>query len=364
MDLISIIIPVYNAEQYLEHSIDSALKQTYKNIEVILIDDGSVDNSNKICLNFCKKDSRVKYFNNNNKGVSSARNYGIEKSKGSWICFLDADDWIEPHLVERLYNLSQKYNVEIVQAALRHSTIKRRTKFNSDGILFDNIEIIKMLLSPFQYSKVIKNKNAKLLNSTQGCYGKLFSKKLIETHNITFPLSTGLGEDMLFYYNCLLRVSKIVILDEQLYNYRVHMNSTTQKCNNKLPIMLKEFLNTIKELENKSSYKDYEIEWKYAIVLHLKLVLNMYYWNEKNTESKKSLEKSLREILYDPIVQSSLRITKLKYLTNFKLNYDTISYLLKIQFLKWGMLRTTFNISKFDYFINKVKIKIKNILYK
>lgn len=364
MDLVSIIIPVYNAEQYLEYSIDSALKQTYSNIEVILIDDGSVDNSNNICLEFCAKDSRVKYFYQKNSGVSVARNHGLEQAQGDWICFLDADDWMELNQIKHLLNLAQKYSVEIVQGALCHSTLPKRKDFNQNGFLFENIEIIKMLLSPFQYSKVEKVKEANLLNSTQGCYGKLFARNLLKRHNIKFPLSTRLGEDMLFYYNCLLNVRNVVILDEQLYNYRVYANSTTQKCNPRLPKMLEEFLNTIKLLENTQSYTQFETEWKYAVLLHLRLVLNMYYWHEQNVEDKQFLANSLNQFLRDPIVHDALHSTNLRYLTNYRVNYNTISYLLKIQILKLGNSGITFNICIVDTIVNKILEIVKNTLKK
>lgn len=98
---ISVIVPVYNVEKYLERCVESIFKQTYKNIEIILVDDGSTDNSGKICDKFLKKDERVKVIHKENGGLSDARNAGLEILSGKYIMFVDSDDWISPAMVEK-----------------------------------------------------------------------------------------------------------------------------------------------------------------------------------------------------------------------------------------------------------------------
>ena len=102
-DSISIIVPVYNVEKYLEKCIDSILNQSYQNLEIILIDDGSTDNSGSICDEYKKKDQRVQVIHQKNQGQSSARNAGLNIAKGSYIGFVDSDDWIEQNMYEKLY---------------------------------------------------------------------------------------------------------------------------------------------------------------------------------------------------------------------------------------------------------------------
>ena len=104
MSKISVIIPIYNTEKYLERCLDSAINQTFKDIEIILINDGSIDNSYKICQKYQKKDSRIRLFNQENRGQGFARNFGIIQSKSDFIFFLDSDDFIEPDTIEQLYN--------------------------------------------------------------------------------------------------------------------------------------------------------------------------------------------------------------------------------------------------------------------
>ena len=113
IDLISIIIPVYNVEQYLSRCIDSVINQTYKNLEIILIDDGSTDDSGEICDEYALKDNRIKVMHKQNGGVSSARNEGLDISKGNYIGFIDSDDFIEKDMYEFLYDLLTKNNCDI-----------------------------------------------------------------------------------------------------------------------------------------------------------------------------------------------------------------------------------------------------------
>lgn len=104
MDLISIIVPVYNVEKYLEHCLNSIINQTYKNLEIILVNDGSTDNSLEICESFKQKDSRIKIITKGNGGLSSARNEGLKIAKGNYISFVDSDDWIDADFIKALYN--------------------------------------------------------------------------------------------------------------------------------------------------------------------------------------------------------------------------------------------------------------------
>ena len=111
-ELISVIVPIYNAEKYLKRCIESIISQTYKNMEIILINDGSKDNSKKICNEFLKKDCRIKLINKENEGVSAARNYGINAAIGKYISFVDADDWLEKNLLLEMYNKLKEKDIK------------------------------------------------------------------------------------------------------------------------------------------------------------------------------------------------------------------------------------------------------------
>ena len=136
MELISIIVPVYNVEQYLDDCLVSILNQTYKNLEIILIDDGSTDNSGKICDEYAKKDSRIIVFHKENGGVSSARNAGLRIAKGIYIGFVDPDDWIAEDMYEVLYLNAKKYDAD-VSVCKSKIVINRNLKSNAPIVFVD-----------------------------------------------------------------------------------------------------------------------------------------------------------------------------------------------------------------------------------
>ena len=111
--LISVIVPIYNVENYLRQCLDSILEQTFHNLEILLVNDGSTDDSGQICQEYLKKDSRIRYFEKENGGLSDARNYGIERAQGEYLTFIDSDDWVTSTYIEELYIKLQHYNADI-----------------------------------------------------------------------------------------------------------------------------------------------------------------------------------------------------------------------------------------------------------
>ena len=160
---ISIIIPIYNADKYLARCIDSILAQTYKNFELILVNDGSSDNSSDICNEYKLRDKRIHTYHNQHKGVSYSRNFGIIKSSGTYICFIDSDDWIETNYLKAFFKFGDKKDYQYV----------------SQGITFDNS---KTTWSFFSYKDKYENNDSSIFIENKifenGCpVGKLFNKK-------------------------------------------------------------------------------------------------------------------------------------------------------------------------------------------
>ena len=143
---ISVIIPVYNVKSYLNRCIESVLTQTYQNLEVIIVDDGSFDGSSEICDAFAQRDSRVKVLHQVNQGLSAARNAGIEISSGEWVAFLDSDDYVEPSIYEDLLNLAMRHNVDLCSCNSR--------AFNEDmSIAYTNIDTAQETI--YSYREVV-----------------------------------------------------------------------------------------------------------------------------------------------------------------------------------------------------------------
>ena len=202
--LISIIVPVYNVEKYIEKCIDSIINQTYKNLEIILVDDGSKDNSGKICDEYSKKDSRIKVIHKVNGGLSDARNHGLQIATGDYIGFVDSDDYIAEDMFETLYNLSEEKNadISIVSFYEYYNGKLIGVRDSKEEIIMNKIEAIKELL---------------IDNRIQSyAWNKLFKKELFE--NQRFPTGKNF-EDIATTLLLFEKSEKVVLYEEPKYYY-------------------------------------------------------------------------------------------------------------------------------------------------
>ncbi len=194
--MISVIVPIYNKDKYIKRCIDSIKKQSFNDFECILVDDGSTDNSANIVLKSIQNDSRFKYIYQKNMGVSSARNTGIKASIGEWICFIDADDFIELDYLEDFMRELNKHNCDVI--------------FSTNENIKENVVIIQELISNFNswYKYEIFNPP----------WGKIYKKALIKTY---FHHDLSIGEDLLFNINYLLdnQDKKIAFMTSNKYKY-------------------------------------------------------------------------------------------------------------------------------------------------
>lgn len=210
-DLISVIVPVYNVEKYLNRCVESILKQDYENIEVILVDDGSTDNSGCMCDFFQKKyPNKIYCYHKKNGGLSDARNYGIKYSNGKYIVFVDSDDWIEKNTIKKAHNEILQQNADIVvygisidndTGTVKNKVPKKKEVLNSDeGIIY---------LNSFKSIDV------------SAC-NKMFNRKLFD--NVEFPFGK-LCEDCYIMYKLFEKAYKIVIMPQVFYHYYQRQNS-------------------------------------------------------------------------------------------------------------------------------------------
>ncbi|WP_315523535.1 glycosyltransferase [Fusobacterium massiliense] len=206
---ISVIVPIYNSEKYLKKCIDSIVNQTLEDIEIILINDGSKDNSHLICLEYQEKfKEKIKYINNINIGCSATRNLGIKEAKAEYITFVDSDDYIEKDMYKDMYDLITKEESDIVITGIK---------------CIKNKEIVKkkFIKKMNNISDIFDEKN--LINYV---YAKIFKKSIIEKENIEFIINSHYQEDMVFSFMYCLNVKKVSFLNKLNYNYVLHdMNS-------------------------------------------------------------------------------------------------------------------------------------------
>ena len=211
-ELISIIVPVYNVEQYLEKCVDSIINQKYKNLEIILVDDGATDSSGKLCDELAKIDNRIKVYHKENGGLSDARNYGVERATGDYIGFVDSDDYIDSEMYEELYEAIKKENVDVVECNLKIIYPDRVELFTEQK--YYNVYTKQEYLEEYlKIEKIFGSACVRLIKSD-------IAKKL------KFPVGK-LYEDTYYAYDLIEKVDRYVIMNNPYYNYLMRENSIT-----------------------------------------------------------------------------------------------------------------------------------------
>lgn len=206
--LVSILVPVYNVQEFLTECLDSLVFQSYKNLQIVLLDDGSIDNSLKICRDYAMNDFRVEVYLQENQGVAATRNSLLGKAKGDYVLFVDSDDWVEPEMVESLVNLAEIYNADIVTCknVINYSVCQK------DSIKIDTWSQEETI---YHFLRHI------ILNGS--LWNKLIRTKLLS--GLKFHPEISFGEDALFCWQVLQRVRKVVQTSAQYYHYRMNNNS-------------------------------------------------------------------------------------------------------------------------------------------
>lgn len=209
--MISVIVPVYNVEKYLHKCVDSIINQTYKDLEIILVDDGSPDNCPKICDEYAQKDNRIKVIHKENGGLSSARNVGMKMAKGDYIAFVDSDDYIEEHMYEKLLDALKGSNADFCMCG------DRTVNENGEEIIRNNFSAKTYFIDEIIENFVLPLKTA--------AWNKLYKREYIG-ENI-FPEGRIHGEDLVFQLSLLTGKTTMCVIPDVCYNYVKHSNSIT-----------------------------------------------------------------------------------------------------------------------------------------
>lgn len=221
--MISIIVPVYNVEAYLPQCLDSLIGQTYKDIEIICVNDGATDGSLKILEEYAAKDDRIQVFTQDNQGVSAARNLAIEKAHGEWMMFVDSDDWMDLDVCEKLMaKATPDLNLSFFPyiREFNNSSEPKYILGNQEKTFVGNEceELQIRLIAPIEDEKIYPDK----LNSFTTLWGKLYKTDIIKENKLTFvPLKEiGTGEDLLFNVQYFKFITKAILIPSIYYHYR------------------------------------------------------------------------------------------------------------------------------------------------
>lgn len=244
--LVSVIIPIYNVSDYLERCVNSVVNQTYHNLEIILVDDGSTDRSGEICDLFAERDKRINVIHKENGGLSSARNAGLEKASGDFIAFIDSDDWIEPDTYEYMLSLIMKYGVDIADIECQYAYSEH-----------DIIKMAKEHIEVYRGRDVLWNyfdRGLRLQNSAPySVWRKMYKRKLLKSKS--FPEGKN-SEDLLFNYEVLKAADSIAVSSSVKYHYFQNTDGISIGPLKKEDLGLLEICKQIYEAEESNSYKN------------------------------------------------------------------------------------------------------------
>lgn len=254
MELVSIIVPVYNVEHYLTDCILSLLNQSYNNIEIILVDDGSSDSSGEICDQFEEKDARIKVIHKENAGLGYARNSGLDIAQGEYVTFIDSDDMADKNLVENLMRAAHDNRADTCIGGFKRITENGQITFQEryQSKVYKGLEVYQKLFARMLGSDIDKRDAIRM-----SVWNVLYSMKIISENNIRFPSERVLISEDIIWDSEYYRYSRCaVIIESTAYNYRVTPGSLTQKYKPNKFEMICDLYNVLsKKIENNSDMK-------------------------------------------------------------------------------------------------------------
>ena len=315
--MISVIVPVYNAEDYIEDCINHIQKQTIIEWELILVDDGSIDNSPAICDWFGATDERLRVIHQKNAGVSNARNLGIEKAAGDFLLFCDADDWLEENALEILSNAQSTKDADIVFADIYtvHGSSRTYTKVFGNEFDLPAMEIagkIQRACIGYSYNPFPTEKP--VISGLGSVGNKLIRTDLVRSQSIRFDSYTyGIYEDNLFTIACLDHANQIAYVSKPVYNYRQVSTSSIHRFRPESLEITKRVFERVEDIIlKKDDKKSFEKALHVLIIRRLSEELRVYYFNPDNPKSAREARKELHMMIHSKPYVDAVKNVKIE----------------------------------------------------
>ncbi|MFV0363795.1 MAG: glycosyltransferase family 2 protein [Suipraeoptans sp.] len=323
MELISIIVPVYNVEKYLNECLDSLIMQSYKTIEILLIDDGSSDSSGKICEDYARNDNRIKVIHTKNGGQARARNLGLSILNGEWVLFVDSDDWIDRKLVEKCVKELRRtddfciFGIKKIEKECDHFVD------NESVITLSEVDFID-----FQKEIFNRDRKTKFDNNTikAGSVAKMYRTSFLKKHNIVFPEEIANGEDMIFNLYVFRYARSARCIENVLYFYRQREGSVTHTY---MGNAREEFIKLNNQYDFFVSTEKKPEEW--IEMLHERKVLSLAFcciFDYCNKDNYQRYRKRKKDFLYTTNSDYSKTLDQVN-LSNFGLKKRILFFLIK-----------------------------------
>jgi glycosyltransferase involved in cell wall biosynthesis len=307
---ISVIVPVYNTEIYLKRCIDSIINQTFKDIEIILVDDGSTDNCPAICDNYASQDSRIKVIHKVNEGQGLARNVGISQAKGKYIAFVDSDDYIAPDMYEKLYMAIEKAHADFCACGMLYvdeneNVIDVNPNPLGDQIFSEKDQVINNILLNMIGTEPNSTKNSYISWSV---WAELYSREIIEKNNIRFFSERKiLSEDLIFNFDFLCCTQRAVTVTGEYYYYRRNPQSFSYSYKPDQFDRVKLLYDTmIRKLKQKNIYDAAHVRLERTFLASVRFCIMQEVKFVRNNGLKSTL-KNIRLICNDKVVQTVLK---------------------------------------------------------
>ena len=307
--LISIIVPIYGVEKYIKKCVDSILSQTYNEIEVILVDDGSPDRCPSICDEYAKKDSRVRVIHKKNGGLVSARQAGLKVARGDYIGFVDGDDWIEPNMYQEVATIIERFCPDMVVTEF-YSEFDTHIEISNQ--IFEDEFYIKERLNAEIYPRMLFNGKFYQFGINPNCWSKVFKKELLKKHLTQVDTQIKMGEDAAFTYPCMLDAKYICYINKPLYHYRIIGSSMSRGYDGNLENIIMLPYERLKTVNRKSKF-DMTDQLNY----YLLFLTNFLIRNEAkalNIKSLTQIRNTLKKIVKNADVKKASKKVKLSKL--------------------------------------------------
>lgn len=290
---ISVIVPVYNVEQYVGECIESILNQSFYDIELILINDGSKDNSGFICDEYAKKDNRIKVIHKKNEGVSIARNIGIKNASGKYIAFVDSDDLVDKEIYTTMLQAIEESGSDLVMCRYEKVYSDRNNELAIEPLregLYDKEQIFNNLILDMIGNDPLDMSKPLIMGSTCRC---LYKKDIIDKYKIEFPV-IKIAEDMLFHLYYLMSCKKVYVVNKALYYYRYNELSATNNYINNLWEILMNQLELVEDGLNKFNLLNSKS--KERLEINTFYFISWCFTNECNPRNPKKYREIIKEM--------------------------------------------------------------------